>query len=291
MTTPAEAIERFQQYLQRRHYAAHTIVSYTFDLQVFFSDCPRRVESVTHRDVEQFLSRQHEQGLAATTLNRRLHAIKHLFDFLLEEGRVLGNPIKPSHFLRLGRPLPKGLTPSEVKALFACIRNPLDQALFLVILRGGLRVSESVNLKLSHIEWEEQALWIEQGKGRKDRRVYLSPDALASLKACVALRPSHAVDEWVFWNQKRPQSRLTDKAVQKKIERYAKAAGLHASCHTLRHTFASNLLEHGAEIVSIKDLLGHASAASSERYARASNHKVKQEYLETMKKVMRHTKV
>ena len=68
MTKPAKAIERFQQYLQRRHYAAHTIVSYTFDLQLFFADRPRRVELVTHQDVEQFLSRQHEQGLAATTV-------------------------------------------------------------------------------------------------------------------------------------------------------------------------------------------------------------------------------
>ena len=86
-------------------------------------------------------------------------------------------------------------------------------------------------------------------------------------------------------------SRLSIKAIQKKIERYAKAAGIKASCHSLRHTFASNLLEHGAEIVSIKDLLGHATAASSERYARVSNHKVKQEYLRTMKKVLKQSPI
>ena len=103
-------------------------------------------------------------------------------------------------------------------------------------------------------------------------------------------RPGYPADA-VFWNRKRPRQPLSVKAIQKKMERYAKAAGIEATCHQLRHTFASNLLEHGAEIVTIKDLLGHESVHSSERYARVSNRKVKQEYVRTMKKVIRQTKV
>ena len=75
------------------------------------------------------------------------------------------------------------------------------------------------------------------------------------------------------------------------MERYAKAAGIKASCHSLRHTFASNLLEAGAEVIAIKELLGHASIASSERYARVSNQKVKQEYLRSMQKILHQSKV
>ena len=75
------------------------------------------------------------------------------------------------------------------------------------------------------------------------------------------------------------------------MERYSQVVGFHVTCHQLRHTFASNLLEHGAEIVSIKDLLGHATLQSSQWYARISNRKVKEEYLRTMTKVMRQTKV
>ena len=291
MTSATAAIQRFRTYLQRRHYSVHTLDSYRFDLQRFFAQCQQPVEAVTYRDVEHFLTQQYEQGMAPTTINRRLHALKHLFDYLLENRLVLGNPVKPSHFARLGRPLPKALSHAHLQALFAQMQHPMDKALFLLMLRGGLRVSEVVQLKLSQVEWDEQALWIEQGKGRKDRRVYLSADAMATLKTCVAIRPPGVAGEWVFWNQKRPLSQLSIKAIQKKIERYAKAAGIKASCHSLRHTFASNLLEHGAEIVSIKDLLGHATAASSERYARASNRKVKQEYLRTMKKVMRQSPV
>ncbi len=288
---PHTAIAHFRAYLDRRHYAAHTLASSTLDLELFFTQCARPVATITYREVEQFLTQQHAQGLAATTITRRLHAVKHCFDFLLEQRLVVGNPVKPSHFPRRGRPLPKGLSQDEVHALFAQIQHPMDQALFLLMLRGGLRVSEVVQVQRRQIDWEEQALWIEQGKGRKDRRVYLSADALASVQACLALRPPGVLGEWVFWNQKRPQARLSIEAVQKKMERYATAAGIQASCQSLRHTFASNLLEHGAEIVTIKDLLGHATVASSERYARVSNRKVKQEYVRTMKKVLQQIKV
>jgi len=91
-------------------------------------------------------------------------------------------------------------------------------------------------------------------------------------------------DDLLFWNQKRTGRALSTKGIQKKVERYAKAAGIKASCHSLRHTFASNLLEEGAEIVSIKELMGHSSIESSERYAKLSNQRVKRVYLQTIKK-------
>ena len=119
----------------------------------------------------------------------------------------------------------------------------------------------------------------------------MSADAVASLRECVQRRPSGVPGDAVFWNQKRPSRPLSVKAIQKKMARYAKAAGVVASCHSLHRTFASNLLEQGAEIVSIRELLGHASIATSERYAKVPNQKVKQEYVRTMKKVLRHSKV
>jgi site-specific recombinase XerD len=289
--TIRQAMTRFQAYLQRRQYAAHTIINYTLDLQVFFAHCPQPLAHVSFRDIEQFIDRQYQQGLAPTTLHRRLHALKHFFDYLVEQRRVLGNPVKPSHMVRQGRPLPKVLSQDQVQQLFAQIQHPMDKALFLLMLRCGLRVSEVVHLKIDDIDWTQQAIRIDQGKGRKDRRVYVSPDAMTSLQTCLALRPAHAMGTYVFWNQKRPHRPLSITAVQKKMERYAKGAGLKASCHWLRHTFASNLLEHGTEIVTIKEFLGHASIASSERYARVSNQKVKQEYLRSMQKILHQSRV
>jgi site-specific recombinase XerD len=285
-------VERFCRHLQARNYSRHTISNYAIDLRLFFAEIDKPLRQISWREIDQFVERQHGQGLAATTINRRLNALKRFFEYLVVEQEQLAiNPIKPSHFLKRGRALPKKLTQEQIHSLFARIKNRLDRAMFLLMLRCGLRVSEVAALKMSDIDWQQQALLIEQGKGRKDRRLYVSADALASLQECLQLRPPGITHEGFFWNQKRQQQPLSIKAIQKKMERYAKAGEVKASCHSLRHTFASNLLEEGAEVISIKEFLGHESISSSERYARLSNPKIKQIYLQTIKKVIQKTKV
>jgi site-specific recombinase XerD len=175
------AIARFRTYLERRQFSAHTVASYTLDLRLFFVEVTVPLAQVSFREVDQFVDHQHQHGRAWATINRRLNALKHFFDFCLDQQLMGGNPIKPSHFVRRGRPLPKALSREQVQRLFAQIAHPLDRALFLVMLRCGLRVSEVAQLKIDHIDWEQQALHIEQGKGRKDRRVYMSPDMVTKL--------------------------------------------------------------------------------------------------------------
>jgi site-specific recombinase XerD len=285
------AIDRFRAYLERRRFSAHTVASYTIDARLFFTQVTAPLAQVSFREVDQFVETQHHHGRSWATINRRLNALKHFFDFYLDQQLVGGNPVKPSHFVRRRRPLPKALSREQVQRLFAHIDHPMDRTLFLVMLRCGLRVSEAAHLKLEQIDWEQQALQIEQGKGRKDRCVYLSPDAVASLEQCLAQHPGERAHGFVFWNRKRPARPLSVKAIQKKMERYTKAAGITASCHSLRHTFASNLLEHGAEVVTIRDFLGHSQIASSERYAKVSSQKVKHEYMRTMQKILKQGQV
>ena len=285
-------VKLFCAYLRTRNYSPHTIENYGRDLRLFFAPLQKALRAVSWRDIEHFIQQQHQAQLAATTINRRLHALKHFFDYLVMERQTLAtNPVKPSHLLRQGRPLPKKLSQDQVRLLFTQITNPLDHALYLLILRCGLRVSEVARLRRSDLDWEQQSLRIDQGKGRKDRVVYVSADALAALRTCLAVRPAAVPGEVVFWNQKRPHRALSSKGMQKKMERYAKAAGIKASCHSLRHTFASNLLEEGAEVIAIKELLGHASMESSERYAKLSNQRVKQIYQQTIRKVIAKTRV
>src|SRR6266581_964303 len=285
------AIDRFRAYLERRQFSAHTVASYTLDLHLFFAEVAVPLAQVSFREVDQFVEHQHQHGRAWATINRRLNALKHFFDFCLEQQCVGGNPVKPSHFVRRGRPLPKALSREHVQRLFAQIDHPMDRALFLVMLRCGLRVSEVAQLKLEQIDWEQQALRILQGKGRKDRCVYMSPDMVASLHQCLEQHPKDRAQGSVFWNRNRAQQPLSVKAIQKKMERYAKAAGITASCHSLRHTFASNLLEHGAEVVAIRDFLGPSQIASSERYAKISSQKIKQEDMRTMQKILKQGQV
>ena len=286
------AVNQFCAYLRLRNYSPHTVENYGRDLRLFFAPLDKALSAVSWRDIAAFIQQQRQAQLSAATINRRLNALKHFFEYLVMEDRSLAsNPVKPSHFLRRGRSLPKPLAQDHVRALFAQITPPLDHALGLLMLRCGLRVSEVARLRLDDIDWTQHAIRIEQGKGRKDRLVYLSADALTALHTCLAIRPTTVPDGLVVWNQKRPMRALSAKGIQKKIERYAKAAGIKASCHSLRHTFASNLLEAGAEVISIKELLGHASIKSSERYAKLSNQRVKQVYQQTMRKVIAKTRV
>ena len=287
-----DAINQFCAYLHRRNYSPHTVENYGRDLRLFFAPLDKVPSAVSWRDIEVFIQQQRQSQLAAATINRRLNALKHFFEYLvMEDQTCASNPVKPSHFLRRGRPLPKPLAQDQVRALFAQITHPMDHALGLLMLRCGLRVSEVARLRLEEIDWTQQSLRIEQGKGRKDRLVYLSTDALAALRACLTARPTVVPEGLVFWNQKRPHRALSAKGIQKKMERYAKAAGIKASCHSLRQTFASNLLEAGAEVISIKELMGHASIKSSERYAKLSNQRVKHVYQQTIRKVIAKTRV
>jgi site-specific recombinase XerD len=214
------AIGHFCAYLHRRNYSPHTIENYGRDLRLFFAPLAQDPSAVSWRDVDAFIQQQHQAHLAATTINRRLHAVKHFFEYLVMERQTLAiNPVKPSHFLRRGRPLPKHLSQEQVLTLFAQITHPMDHALGLLMLRGGLRVSEVARLRRSHIDWEQQSLRIEHGKGRKDRIVSLSADALVALRTCLAIRPAAVPGDVVFWNQKRPHHVLSIKGMQKKMER------------------------------------------------------------------------
>src|ERR1041384_2532441 len=196
-------VERFCEHLKLRNYSRHTVESYHIDLRLFFATTDKSLQQISWREVDRFIEQQHRQGLAPTTINRRLKALKRFFDYLLEQERLLTRPVKPSHFVKEAKPLPKKLSQEQVKKLFAKVRNPMDRALFLLMLRFGLRVSEVAHLKLSDIDWEQKALLVEQGKGSKDRWVYLSEDALVNLKDCLKIRPSFVPGNYFFWNQKR----------------------------------------------------------------------------------------
>jgi site-specific recombinase XerC len=210
-------ITHFCHYLQMRNYSPHTIENYGRDLRLFFAWAVTPPRAVSWQTVDHFIQHQHRAALTATTINRRLNALKHFFDYLVMDQKGFEtNPVKPSHFLRCGRPLPKKLAQEHVKKLFAQMKNPMDHALCLLILRCGLRVSEVASVKRRHIDWEQQALLVEQGKGRKDRVVYLSTDIVTELKACLALRPDAVPNDLFFWNQKRKHTPLSSKGIQKK---------------------------------------------------------------------------
>jgi len=159
--------------------------------------------------------------------------------------------------------------------------------MFRVMLRCGLRVEEVANLTIEAIDLKRRKIFVYNGKGGKDRVVYISDDAFDALVKYLKVRPSSRARK-VFLVEKGPCTGkpISVRGIQKRIEYYAQKTGFKVSCHHLRHTFATQLLNAEAKVVSIQDLLGHNWITTTERYCSVSNVKVMRDYFRAMDVVL-----
>jgi site-specific recombinase XerD len=284
---PAEVIS-FRRYLKRRGYASNTIRCYLNDLSHFLRSVVKPVSQITAEDVDQYIETQQERGLAATTINRRLSAVRHLYTYLRQrEIPELVVPVRPYHTLKEPEPLPRFLKSDEVKRLFTVIQDRRDRAMFTLMLRCGLRVEEVAQLEMEDLHLTGQRLTIRDPKNRWDRVVYLCPDALQILSAYLTERSQVECTQVFLVPRGRGQGQgISVRGIQKRFEHYASQAQIQASCHSLRHTFATQLLEHGAEITTVQALLGHKQVVTTQRYTRVSNPKVRDDYFQGIAKVL-----
>ena len=213
------------------------------------------------------------------------------YDYLIEDERMpLINPVRKNYRLRLPRPLPKHLRDAQVVALFKEIDDTRDRAMFMLMLRCGLRLEEVARLTVDAIEYRSRQLYVFNGKGSKDRVVYLSEDALVALEAYMQKRRWFK-DKRVFLVRKGPLrgKPISVRGIQERIEYYAQKAGIEVSCHHLRHTMATQLLNADADLVTIQDLLGHSKITTTQCYCRVSNLKVQRDYYKAIKVVLQRT--
>ena len=256
---------------------------------ILWLDVP--VEEVTHKKIQAYIDHLRNKTLAPKTINCHLDSIRGFYDYLCyEEELAITNPVKRGYALRLSRPLPKHLRDEEVIILLNAIHNRRDQAIFRLMLRCGLRVEEVANLSLRAIDPKRRRIFVQDGKGAKDRVVYVSDDALQALADYFRVRPSSRAMN-VFLVEKGPLTGkpISVRGIQKRMEYYAKKSGLRVSCHHLRHTMATQLLNAEADLVTIQDLLGHTRIKTTQRYCKVSNLKVQRDYFKAMKRVMRTT--
>lgn len=218
-------------------------------------------------------------------------AIRRFYDFLRDEEELaIDNPVRKGRQLRLSKPLPKHLKDGEVMRFLSIIDNKRDLAIFMLMLRSGLRVSEVANLTLEAIDWRRKRIYIFNGKGGKDRVVYISNDSNRVLTDYVKTRMACRVKKIFLVERGIHKGKpLSVRGIQKRMEYYAKAAGLNVSCHHLRHTMATQLLNADAELVTIQDLLGHDRIKTTQRYCKISNLKVQKDYFKAMDKVLQRT--
>lgn len=281
-------IINFRRHLKRRNYSPHTVKYYLNIIKqyVIWLDVP--LEQATSGKIDVYIDHLHKKRMNPASINLYLVIIRVFYNYLRYDERVdLINPVKRNHRLRVPKPLPRSLRDQEVERLFGVIKGKRDIAIFKLMLRCGLRVEEVSNLSLGDIDLKRRRILVQQGKGGKDRVVYISDDAHDALVAYLKIRSHYRVKKVFLVEKGTYKGRsISVRGIQKRIEYYAKKTGLKVSCHRLRHTMATQLLNAEAEVETIQDLLGHNWITTTQRYCKVSNLKVQRDYFKAMRNVL-----
>lgn len=281
--------DNFLSYLARvRNYSPNTAAAYAQDLDCFLiwaSNCGIDVLQATHRDFRRFLSSLSGAGYAKTTVNRRLSAVRSLYSWLVREGVIESNPAAVVSSPKLPKPLPHVLSQEDVEKLLKCAdastpAGALDAALVELLYASGARIGEVASLDVDRIDFSDKSVRL-FGKGSKERIVPLYPAALHALDAYLAharpvllanhkggLTAEEAADAQraLFINAR--GARMSERSLRARFEKLLARAGLAgmATPHTMRHTFATEVLDGGADLRSVQEMLGHASLSTTQIY-------------------------
>ncbi len=277
--------------MKRKNYSPHTVKNYLNALEHFAVWLDVSIEEVTHKKLSRYIDVLLENKLTPKTINCHLGVIRGFYDYLYhEEGVRMPNPVKKGYCLRLPRPLPQHLKDEETVLLFDAIQSRRDRAMFKLMLRCGLRVEEIADLTFEALDLRRRRLIVHNGKGSKDRVVYVSNDAIEALLQYLKMRRKYRANR-VFLVEKGTckGQPISVRGIQKRIEYYARKTGLKVSCHHLRHTMATQLLNAEAELATIQDLLGHNWITTTQRYCKVSNLKVQRDYFKAMELVTERT--
>jgi site-specific recombinase XerD len=281
-------IVNFRRYLKRRNYSPHTVKYYLNVIRQYVLWLNVPLEHAGVNSIEDYIDYLHQKRLQPASINLYLAIIRVFYNYLKYEEKIkLVNPVNANCRLRVPKPLPRALREDQVNAFFDVIKSKRDWVMFRLMLRCGLRVEEVAKLSLGDIDLKQRRIMVVDGKGGKDRVVYISEDAADGLLAYLKLR-SHRRIKKVFLVEKGDYKGqpISVRGIQKRMEYYAKKTGLKISCHHLRHTMATQLLNADAQVESIQDLLGHNWICTTERYCKVSNIKVKRDYFNAMAKIL-----
>ncbi len=242
---------------------------------------------VDTEDVRRFLAFLRERDYSKSTIARKLATLRSFYKFCLKRAHVKANPLISIRTPKQDKRLPKFLEEDQVRKLLetpdvATLLGARDRAMLETLYSTGLRVSELVDLNLEDIDFVGEALHI-RGKGKKERVTPISPTALAWVRRYMDLRRadprSPAFDQRAVFVNKHGQ-RLSTRSVRRKLDKYLAVAGLDPSIspHTLRHSFATHMLNRGADLRSVQELLGHQSLSTTPIYTHVTTQRMKQAY-------------
>ena len=275
-------LDKFFTYLEvEKNYSSHTSLNYRIDLEEFaiFLD-KASVEDVEYPDLRRFLAQLKGRNLKPRTLARKLSSLRSFFKFLQREKVIQTNPAKLLVTPKLDKPLPHFMSEEEAVQLIESpktgkVNSPRDKAIFEILYSTGIRVSELVGLNVDDVDFIGNIIKV-MGKGKKERMVPIGNQALDALKEYLDGRK---VDhKFVFANK--GGTRLSDRSVRNIINKYIleQAMAQHVTPHMFRHSFATHLLNHGADLRSVQELLGHVNLSTTQIYTHLTTDKLKKVY-------------
>ncbi len=291
-----ETLAEFLRHLAlEKNASAHTVKSYREDLVQaldFFrsrlSGSGRTMQPghLTTRLLRAYLAWLHEQGYAKTTMARRIAAVRAWCRFLCRQGILAANPADGLRGPRQDKKLPHFLSEQDLERLLETPPSdkPLglrDRAILEALYSAGLRVSELTGLDVADVDLDS-GLSTVRGKGKRERLALLGPQALAALRSWLGHRETVSArarsQAAVFLNKN--GTRLTARSVGRLLQKYLALAGLdpRTSPHTLRHSFATHMLDRGADIRSVQELLGHRSLSTTQIYTHVTTHRLRDSY-------------
>ncbi len=275
-------LDKFLSYLEiERNYSDHTLVNYRIDLNEFFNqlkDTP--VEKIDYLQLRKYLADIRYKNYRPRSLARKISTLRSFFKFLQREGYIKDNPAVLLNTPKLDKKLPNFLSESEMTALIECPVTDKetglrDRAIMETLYSSGLRVSELVGLNIESVDFISNIVRV-MGKGKKERLVPIGETALRAIKAYLDNR-KHKSNS-MFLNMR--GKRLTARSVCDITHKYIKLTSVNKniSPHVLRHSFATHLLDHGADLRSVQELLGHVNLSTTQIYTHVTTERLKSVY-------------
>jgi integrase/recombinase XerC len=276
-----KAIDRFLHSLSQRNVSQHTLKAYGTDLDKFSSHLGKRSwRSIDHLTVRGFLSHLYDQGLSKTSVARALAAVRSLYRWLAQEGIVQQNPAALVSTPKLPKKLPRVPTVEEMNTVLdgempeAAVFRERDRLMFELLYGCGIRNSEMVGIGIHDIRLSDEVILI-RGKGKKERYVPFGEAVKSALASYLPIRQKllsdrHRTTPALLINTR--GGRLTTRSVGRMIKKIAIAKGLSPDVHphTLRHAFGTHMLEEGADLRAIQEMLGHERLSTTQRYTQLS---------------------
>ncbi|MBU1852748.1 MAG: tyrosine recombinase XerC [Candidatus Omnitrophica bacterium] len=279
-------IQKFVTYLKvEKNASLHTLINYQIDLREFSDSLKEKpLEKITPIDVRLFLARLKEKNFSKKSVARKMACLRSFFKFLCREGYLKSSPAAGLQTPKLDKKLPLFLDANEVVKLIESpdisdIYGLRDRAILETLYSSGIRVSELVGLNRDNIDFISGVIKV-FGKGKKERLAPVGDRALRAMRNYLeGLNPSDIKEKKAAFLNKSGR-RISDRAVRRIVEKYIRKTSLNEkiSPHSLRHSFATHLLDKGADLRSVQELLGHANLSTTQIYTHVTTERLRESY-------------